>query len=434
MKRILSFVLSFVLVVTAVTCFKNNLFVQIVQAANPGESVTSNGYTYIQEPPYMHYDSTDPNQMQLFSTARITNYAASGTDYHHLTGAAASAGEFGGTGNIGGSFLFESGAGNTSNCNYSVIKTTSDSQANGNAATASETTFMNNWGITRMARFQTTAKAGIAEASGTCYYFNLIYQFDRNVDISNMTHLYLDFWVSDTYTKGTDGKLNVALWDDAYNSKLDGFEFNIDFSKLQLDDGNPCTGHRYYLDLRDFAQTNTQYGTTINLNSINGVTLRYTSSSSSTQYTSTGKSPTIYVGKMIAFRRTDNLQLGYSFSDSGKDPNQGFMYALTGYQRYNDDIVVHYPLWIGKSSNGGVVGLPVGDKTNTGVDYHVGGFDLASWRWRRNNMSATGSTIELKSFPTNYTYSTGGGNQGLAVTRNNTKYITAHGQKAYTVS
>ena len=434
LKRTSSFLLSLVIMFTGVLYFKHISIVPVVQAANPGESVTSNGYTYIHEPAYQYYDANDPNQILLYTTANLQNWAASGTSVH-LPGTATTRGGIGTSGqSINGNFFFSSGKNNYNNISYGVVKTDTDTLANGTVGTTAEQTFMKNWGLTRMAWFKTSAKDGINVASGTCYYWNLICKFNSAIDLSKMTHLYLDFWISSDYNKSVDGKLNVALWDNAYNSEVDGFEFNIDFAKLRLDGDNPRTGHSYYLDLREFSQTNTQYGTTINLTSIDGVTLRSMSSSSSTQYTSTGKSPTIWIGKMIAMRRTDNLQFWSSYGDTSKDPNQGGMFSLVGYQRYNNDIMVHFPTWLTKKAECAVIGLPVGDRTNTGVDYYYNALDRSCWRWRRADASAASTNQALKAFPNTYLYSTGGGNQSLPLTRNNSKYITAHALGQYTVS
>ncbi|MBR4869092.1 MAG: hypothetical protein IKU10_08035, partial [Clostridia bacterium] len=188
MKRILSFVLSLVILVTAVTYFKNSPFMQTAHAAHPGESVTSNGYTYIHEPAYQLYNESDPNQILLYTTAYVQDWAASGTSVH-LPGTKTTRGAIGGTGDLNGNFFFSSGKSNYNNISYGVVKTDADTLRNGTVGTSDEQAFLKNWSLTRMLWVQTSSQDGINNASGTCYYWNLICKFASAIDLSKMTHL-----------------------------------------------------------------------------------------------------------------------------------------------------------------------------------------------------------------------------------------------------
>ncbi len=414
--------------------------VEQVYAAHPGETVTSNGYTYIQEMGHQTYNTADPESILLFDTAHVANWA-SYTSYWDMTSIGTSYTTPGAAPQ--GRINYQTDAGTITGLNYRVLRHSSDGATSGDTATAGsvEEKMLTNWNRTRMAAFWSTT-ASTASDSTYHYWYILNMKFNSNVDLSKMTHLYFDFWVSSNYAKGRKGMINIALWDDATGSIADGIEFDIDMSKLALDDGTPNTGHTYLLELRD-KSTATINGKTCNINSINGVTFRYqTPKSDLTQY-NTGSSPIIYYGKMFAFNRKDNLHPGNElfFSNASTttayttsnipDKNQGGIYSFVGAHRWNKSTVIYYPVWVGQS-NMRIVGLDYGDRSSSTTDYYINACDNFFWRWRREGYTsaATNKTISFPSDPLNGS----GGNTVLRANRNNTKYITANAQKSITVS
>ncbi len=437
-KRLISIVLTVVILFVTMVFPESPL--QQTTLAFPGDEITSDGYTYIDEPGFREYNENDPNQYLLFSTAQTTDWLASGTNYMVLS----PIGTASGTASRNGYIHFSNANSNTTGIHYNVIQ-----RDGGNGATpsADQTLVMDAWGVDRMVYFYTSdsdmnAEGGtgvfdgvVDDGSSWHYYYNLKFRFPFAVDLTKYTHLYFDFWISGGYTKGTAGQLNVALWDNASGSEVDGFEYNIPFNKLKLDDdGKVNTGHTYRLDLRTWTESINNNGTHY-LNSVDGVTFRYmTPRADKTQY-NTGSTPQIYFGKMVAYTETDNWHIGYKWKNSAgteytttnnPETQQATMLAITGLKRWNQSTKVVFPMWADFDGYR-IIGLPWGDQRTDVTDYTIHWLDRYHWRWKRHAASAA-SHMGSFSFPAS-PYSGGGGAHSIDIRRQQSQWLsdTTHG-------
>ena len=449
-KRILSAFLSFIFVCLAVV-WPNSPLEQTVSAAFAGETVTKtlsdgSSYTYVEEPGFKEYNPNDPNAMVLFSSSTIKDWVPKASDsdgvendYWSFGTNHVSAGAIG-TGTGGDINFTAQGNNNYANLKYFVRYKSGDPYTNGSVATDDQLLVLNTWGVTRMLGVQMvdpTPGDGSFPGVGSDnydYYYNFQVYFNRSVDLTKFTHLYFDFWVSSDYTIRTPGQINLALVNRnvSYN---DGFEYNIDMSKLKLDGDNPRTGHTYRMDLRSYSTT-TVNGKTISMSDINGFSIRYmTPTSDKTQYNS-GKTPLIWFGRLIAYTEVDNFHPATHWyngsnveytSSTMPEKNQSDLFVFTGAQNWNASTTVFVPMWFGGKGSR-IMQLEWGGRTTSDVDYYVNALDLGMWRWRRRDITSAGYTGTVTDFPAKPLFG-GGGSLALSVKRHGSQYLsdTTHG-------
>ncbi len=418
MKRILSFVLSLVLVVTAVTCFKSDLFVQNVQAY-PGQVV--NGV--YEELGFREYDATDPNSMLLYDTRHISGWAGS-TEWHFPGTGTSREAPGAGTGN-NGNFYFNYGD-TSATVPSSSFTVPAINVTPGHTPTADQTSMMNAWKTNKMLGIWNPDKNEVSTGGSWHYWYDFQVFFNTSYDLRKFTHVYFEFWLEGNYTKGTPGQLNVAFWTSGVSS-VDGFEYDIDFTKLKSDaNGKINTGHIMRLDLRAHSDT-VSNGGTHKLSSIGGMTIRYMSPTANIGSYANG-SPHIYFTKAIAYTEIDNYQPNIVFSNGSGSAytsytDQNALVAFAGQSRWNTSTIITIPGWV-SIRQPFIIGMDYG-ATSGSTSYGWNALDRISWRYKRNLDSTNETTDHFFKFP-NDPNAGGGGAGSQQFDRKNNKYITSH--------
>ena len=268
------------------------------------------------------YDPYSPTDFLLFSTEHINGWDASLSSYPNetfLTSGGASAGAPGSDNNC--HFYYNNGQGKGAGTpkGYNVVKKSADISPSGagGVATSDQLSVLNYFGADKMLGIWTADSSNTQDGSdGWTYWYDLKIIFNHPIDFTKFTHIYFEFWVSKYYEAGRPGQLNIAFWSPGSGSERDGYEVDIDFTKLKRDsNGDPCTGHRYQIDLRDWGATSSN-GDSHQKTSIGGITFRYMCKTTDKSKYTDGHAPLIYYGKMIA--HTKSFQPPYMADDSLK--------------------------------------------------------------------------------------------------------------------
>ena len=381
---------------------------------------------YYEELGWREYDDTDPNGMLLYDTRYIEGWAhtSDAKTKFHIPGSGTSRAAT--TSGDGGHFYFNYGD-TSATVPSNSFNVPAIGVSPGQDPSDAQKGVMNIWGTNRMLGVWNPDKNEISTGGSWNYWYDLKVVFNGTYDFRKFTHVYLEFWLEGTYTKGTPGQLNVAFWSSGTN-EVDGFEYNIDFTKLRndTDTNQPNTGHIMRLDLRGQPDTSTNGGTQ-KLSAIKGMTFRYMSPTANIGSYANG-SPHIYFTKAIAYTEVDNYQPQVIFANGSSlyttQTDQQALVAICGQSRWNTSTIVTIPGWVGIRKPY-IIGMDYGATGNSSSSYGWNALDRLSWRYRRDLDTSNETTDHFFAFPKDS--NAGGGGAGAEqFNRKNGKYITSH--------
>ncbi len=282
------------------------------------------------------------------------------------------------------------------------------------SASDAEKALLDSWGNNRGAHIEQAFKI-TSEVHSNGWGYDIYITWPNAIDLSNMSHIYLQFWITDSGTTSqysSDAAIannSGTIWfnligDDSPHS-VDGWNWPVDLKNLDPDaDGKINTAHYYAFPVSD---AHGKFGT---LKSVKKMVIRFNSLGTSGSVQNT-KAPSIILGKFMMINPADNIQVGGAVNNNGLDGQQAIMYQYTGKNVYNAYNKLRWPYY--KDSRSTFI-----------VSLRYGTFDLKSlgfWPWRFTGTYNITDAVDGT-----------GGAYGGTFDRTNTKYLSSTRRFTYT--
>ncbi|MBR6549561.1 MAG: hypothetical protein IKT68_08485 [Clostridia bacterium] len=260
-----------------------------------------------------------------------------------------------------------------------------------------------------------------SEVHNNGWGYDIYMEWDTTIDVSPLSHIYLQFWLSDmgglptaaSQLTNTKGQLWFNLIGTDSAGRTDGWNFPVYINQLAPDgSGYVNTAHYYNFPI---SSAHLKSGS---LSKIKGLTIRYQSDGNGAT-----KAPTIILGKFMVETPYDNIQTGGVFSDSSNtaytssnfpDPGTIGLIRIQGQDSYNLVSGVRYPMF------------PNGKGTFV-VRLRYGNYTMDSpyfWPWRFKSNRSSG-TISVSLY---------GGAYSTTWQRKNSKYLSGTYHTSYKYS